>query len=209
MADLSQPAGLVGVWLLGASLGMTACLASCLPFMGSWIVGRGAGGFAAFKDAVLFLAGKLVAYACLGALAGAVGAWLIAALDSGLGLAAVGGASIVAGLWLWRMPRRTCGLRDAGLPPLFLGFSLSLVPCAPLASLLAVAALAGSPWTGLGYGLVFGLGAAATPLLLLAPLLGGFGVALRREQPWLGPWLRRGSGFVLILIGLRRLVLLA
>lgn len=203
------PAGFMGVWLLGLSVGLTACVASCLPFMGTWIVGRGGSTREALRDTGLFLVGKLVAYAFLGALAGALGAWLTTALESGAGLAFIGGASVWAGIWLLLPARgRGCATRRLPLPPFALGFALSLTPCAPLASLLAVGALSGSAWMGLGYGLAFGLGAALTPLLLLAPLLGRFGAALREGRPWMGRWLRRGGGMVLVALGLRRLWLL-
>lgn len=203
------PAGFAGVWLLGLSVGLTACAASCLPFMGTWIMGRGSDGRGVLRDTASFLAGKLAAYAALGALAGALGAWLTRTLDSGVGLVFIGAASVWAGVWLL-LPSRSkgCSTSRLPLPPFALGFSLSLTPCAPLASLLAVGALSGSAWTGLGYGLAFGLGAAVTPLLLIAPLLGRFGAALRDGRPWMGAWLKRGGGVVLIVLGLRRLWLM-
>lgn len=203
------PAGFAGVWLLGLSVGLTACVASCLPFMGTWIMGRGGDGRGALRDTASFLLGKLAAYALLGALAGALGAWLTQALESGVGMVFIGGASVWAGIWLLLPAKRQgCGTRKLPLPPFALGFALSLTPCAPLASLLAVGALSGSAWTGAGYGLAFGLGAAVTPLLLIAPLLGRFGMALREGRPWMGTWLKRGGGAVLIALGLRRLWLL-
>jgi len=87
-------------------------------------------------------------------------------------------------------------------------FSLSLTPCAPLASLLAVCALSGGALSGVGYGLSFGLGAALTPLLIIVPLLSLFGRNLREGRQWLGKWLRWGAAVVLIAIGLRRLIML-
>ena len=47
MGDFFNPALLpsettfFAIWLLGVSLGLTACTATCLPFMGTWILGRG------------------------------------------------------------------------------------------------------------------------------------------------------------------------
>ncbi len=29
------------VWLLGVSMGLTACTVTCLPFMGTWVLGHG------------------------------------------------------------------------------------------------------------------------------------------------------------------------
>jgi thiol:disulfide interchange protein DsbD len=88
-----------------------------------------------------------------------------------------------------------------------LGFALSLTPCAPLASLLALCAAAGSVGHGLSNGLAFGLGAALTPLLVLLPLVGLLGKSLRDNREWLTRWIRYGAALVLIAIGIRRILL--
>jgi thiol:disulfide interchange protein DsbD len=93
------------------------------------------------------------------------------------------------------------------LPPLFLGAALSLTPCMPLASLLALAANAGSATGGAAYGLAFGLGAAMTPILVLVPLAGRLGRELRAGRQWLARWLLWSSAAVLIVLGMRRLLL--
>jgi thiol:disulfide interchange protein DsbD len=88
-----------------------------------------------------------------------------------------------------------------------LGFSLSLTPCAPLASLLAVCAAAGSVQLGLANGVMFGLGAALTPLLILLPLVSLLGRQLRENRDWLTRWIRWGAAAVLIALGLSRIFL--
>jgi thiol:disulfide interchange protein DsbD len=90
---------------------------------------------------------------------------------------------------------------------LLLGFSLSLTPCAPLASLLAVCAAAGSVQLGMANGVMFGLGAALTPLLILLPLISLLGKQLRDNRDWLTRWIRWGAAAVLIVLGLRRVLL--
>ncbi len=207
-----QQVSLFGVWLLGLSMGLTACTVTCLPFMGTWVIGRGGGNRAALLDTGVFLLGRVTAYGLLGGLAGALGAWLTQALSSGIGNAFIGVASIAAGLWLLWPSRRNapCGAarNGAATPPFLLGFSLSLTPCAPLASLLAACALSGGALPGIGYGLSFGIGAALTPLLVIVPLLGLFGQTLREGRLWLGTWLRWGAAAVLVAIGVRRLLVL-
>ncbi|MCL2524833.1 MAG: sulfite exporter TauE/SafE family protein, partial [Betaproteobacteria bacterium] len=95
--------------------------------------------------------------------------------------------------------------RDA-TPPFLMGAALALTPCTPLASLLALAAETGDPLRGASFGLVFGIGATMTPILLLVPLAGRLGMALRAEREWLAPWLMRAAGLVLIALGLRRIM---
>lgn len=211
-ATLPQQVSLFGVWLLGLSMGLTACTVTCLPFMGAWVLGRGGDNRAALRDTGVFLLGRVTAYSLLGGLAGALGAWLTHALSGGIGNAFIGVASIAAGLWLLLPSRLNGGCsaarNAASTPPFLLGFSLSLTPCAPLASLLAACALSGGALPGVGYGLSFGLGAALTPLLVIVPLMGLFGQTLREGRQWLGRWLRWGAAAVLVAIGVRRLLVL-
>ncbi len=212
--------GLATVWLLGVSMGMTACAVTCLPFMGTWALGRASGRAEAFAHTAVFLAGRVLAYTLLAALAAAMGAGLARSLGGALGNAAIGATSIAAGLWLLARPTGGCSPRSAataaplrrqanrrgdGLPPLLLGMALSLTPCTPLASLLAMAANAGDLPRGAAYGLAFGLGAVVTPMLLLVPLAGRLGRELRSGRAWLGRWLLWGAAAVLVVLGLRRL----
>lgn len=198
------------VWLLGLSLGLTACTATCLPFMGSWVLGRGGSQALVMRDTALFISGRILAYSMLGGIAGGAGVWLAQMMKGGAGNLFIGGASIAAGIWLLRSrPHSPCAAVRAGgsAPPMLLGFSLSLTPCAPLASLLAVAAAAGGVGQGMVHGLAFGLGAALTPLLILLPLVGIFGASLRDNRDWLTRWIRWGTALVLLAIGLRRIAL--
>jgi thiol:disulfide interchange protein DsbD len=225
------------VWLLGVSMGLTACTVTCLPFMGTWALGRASGQREAFLHTSVFLAGRVTTYTILAALAGAVGLGLAQALGGPLGNALIGAASILAGLWLLAKPAgKSCSAvpgyaalsagavppaptftapirihrrKADSLPPLFLGAALSLTPCTPLASLLALAAHAGSAAQGASYGLAFGLGAAMTPILVLVPLAGRLGRELRAGRPWLSRWLIWSAAAVLILLGVRRLLLAA
>ncbi len=81
------------------------------------------------------------------------------------------------------------------------------IPCAPLASLLAVCAAEGSIKLGMAHGLVFGLGAALTPMLILLPLISLLGSELRENREWITRWIRRGAAAVLVALGLRRIFL--
>lgn len=213
---------LATVWFLGVSMGLTACTVTCLPFMGTWALGRASGQREALLHTGVFLGGRVLTYTVLATVAGAAGLGLAKALGGTWGNAVIGGASILAGLWLLAKPAgKTCGAvspaptlapvrlhrKTDSLPPLFLGAALSLTPCMPLASLLALAANAGSAAQGAAYGLAFGLGAAMTPILVLVPLAGRMGRELRAGRAWLARWLLWGAAAVLIVLGVRRLLL--
>lgn len=220
MLDTAFGVGLGTVGLLGASMGLTACSVTCLPFIGTWALGRASGYPEAWRHILSFLAGRVLAYTLLALFAGMLGMGLANALGGIWGSLAIGGASILAGLWLLAGRRPAgCAKRAAPVeqvirwgrprdatPPFLMGSALALTPCTPLASLLAVAAESGAPLRGAGFGLVFGLGATLTPMLLLVPLAGRMGQALRQERDWLAPWLPRAAALVLIVLGLRRIV---
>ncbi len=205
-------AGLLSAWFLGLSMGLTACTITCLPFMGTWVIGRGGARRAVILDTAAFLCGRVLAYALLGATAGALGVWITDVLAAGIGHLAIGLASILAGLYLLRpvRVRHACGAARQGgeAPPFLIGAALSLTPCAPLASLLAACALAGSAGGGFGYGIAFGFGAAVTPLILLLPALGFIGRQMTGERLWLARGLKWGAALLLIALGARRLLLL-
>jgi len=213
---------LATVWLLGVSMGLTACTVTCLPFMGTWALGRASGQREAFLHTSVFLGGRVFTYTVLATVAGAAGLGLAKAMGGAWGNGLIGAVSILAGGWLlFKPPGKACSTtsmpgvaplrfrrRTDSLPPLFFGAALSLTPCTPLASLLLLAANTGSALHGAAYGLAFGLGAALTPIILLVPLAGRLGREMRSGRAWLGRWLAVGAAMVLIGLGLRRLGLL-
>jgi len=201
---------LLTVFLLGVSLGLTACAVTCLPFIGTLAFGKAAGRRAGLIDAALFLGGRLLAYTLLGGLAGLVGAGFVKWLAGGLGNLVIGGVACLTALLLVAPSRKnhaTCGRPQklAVFPPFLLGIALTLIPCAPLATLLATAAAGPSAGQGALLGLMFGLGALLTPMIVLIPACASVGAHLRADQPWLADLLRRGAAVVLLLIGCRRI----
>lgn len=196
------------VLLVGLSVGLTTCALSCLPFLGAWSFGGAGGSSEAARHTGLFIAGRVAAYTLLGGVAGAFGGTLDRLLSSGASHLALGTVSVAAGLALVRRglgPASCATPRSARLPPLLLGLTMALTPCAPLASLLGACAVAGSGTGGASLGLAFGLGAAVTPVLLVAPALGAIGRRLVDERAGLGRWLRVGGAAVLVWLGVNRL----
>jgi cytochrome c biogenesis protein CcdA len=203
--------GLFSVWVLGLSVGLTTCTAACMPYLGTWAMGQGRGGASSMFDTGAFALGKILAYAVLGGLAGILGETLTKVLNGGLGHYLIGASAILAGLWMiWPRSRpQGCNRARQGerLHPFGMGFALSFTPCAPLAALLTACAASNDPAMGFLYGMIFGLGAALTPLFIVIPILGSFGRGLREQRPWLGRWLLILGGLVLVSIGLHRILL--
>lgn len=204
----------LSAFLLGVSLGITACAATCLPFIGTLMLGRADGRSAGLRDAAAFLGGRLLAYTLLGGLAGALGAWFVKGLAEGYGNLAIGGAALLSAVLLIndrRQAHRQCRRQaaNARLSPLLLGVALTLIPCAPLASLLATAAGSESGWQGTSIGFFFGLGALLTPMLVLIPATASLARSLCVDQPWLKRLLPWFAAAVLLAIGTRRIALVS
>jgi thiol:disulfide interchange protein DsbD len=199
----------LSVLILGVSLGMTACAVTCMPFIGTWAIGRAEGQQGGFRDTASFLLGRLSAYSVLGGIAGALGAWFVQQLASGIGNLAIGLVAVVSAAWLmWPVSgKKSCGAPRhlKGLSPFLMGAGLTLIPCAPLTTLLAAAAAGGSVERGAFLGFLFGTGALLTPMLVMIPVAAGFGRYLRFERPWIVPWLRTGAAVVLLTLGYARI----
>jgi thiol:disulfide interchange protein DsbD len=194
------------VFLLGLSLGLTACAVTCLPFIGTFALGKAEGRSSGMRDTAYFLGGRLISYTLLGA-------WFVRELAAGAGNLVIGLSSLFAAAWLiWPTPtHRGCrpARRFAKLSPMLLGIGLTLIPCAPLATLLAAAAAGGSSFQGAYYGLLFGMGTLLTPMLVLIPSVASIGQALRTDRAWLLPWMRAGASLVLVLLAYTRCELFA
>lgn len=211
MLTVEGPVSLLSVWTLGLALGLTACTVTCLPFVGTWAMGRAEGGRVGMLDTMAFLAGRLVAYTLLGALAGALGAWFVKGLAEGIGHLVIGLTAYGAALWLvWPGSGAKACLARGGissLSPFLMGGALTLIPCAPLGTLLATCAAEESATGGALYGAVFGLGALISPMLVLIPAAARFGELLKGQSPSLLLFLRAGAALVLLLLGWRRMAL--
>jgi uncharacterized protein len=161
------------------------------------------GGLSPRQTALWVHGGRLLGYAALGAVAGMAGAVLLRGLPSlllgdALRLLAAG-ALLVIGLLQWRVaaqpdcraPAASAARTRSGL--LLRGMLWSLLPCAVLYAVLALAVLSARPVSGALLAGAFGAG--TLPLLLsgsvLAGLLTGFGAQR----------LRRAGGSVLAGLG--------
>lgn len=163
------------------------------------------------RDALLLVhGGRVLGYALLGALAGALGARLslwLPATETGLALQVLAALALVAaGIQQLRGLRHRAHVagcqphlrRLGGVPPrarLFAqGLAWALMPCGILYTILLLAALTTSPLSGFALLAAFGMG--TVPLMGVSG--GLFGLATRPQDTRA---LRYGAGAALILIG--------
>ncbi len=156
------------------------CVGMCGPLSCSWAISAKGGGF--MRSTGLYHVGRLLSYAAVGGIAGAVGVVPLGFFQHGAGLVlpwllvlvfALVGVGLDA--WLPKPKFLSAGLRQvqatafrlrgpvrAGL----LGLATPLLPCGPLYVMFTLALANGSPSRGSGFALAFGLG--TLPLLWLA-----------------------------------------
>lgn len=211
--SLSLPAILV----MGLAFGAGPCNISCLPYLGPVLLTRDADLRQSWRTVVPFFAGRMAGYTLLAAVAGAAGEALLSeALLGGPGRAALGGMTIVLGVFvIWRSRRAINGCakpasterserhRNRGMPlGLFgMGMGMALNPCMPLSTVLVAAAATMQASSGALLGLTFGIGAVLIPLVLFGTLVAYLGAQIRFHlQRWKST-LEGGAGAMLIVLG--------
>jgi len=198
----------VVVFLLGLSLNLTPCVYPMIPItVGYFGRDERGGGSARLLDALLYLLGMTVVYSLLGAMAGATGSVLGAALQSPVVLVGVAlllsvMAGSMVGLYRLRVPRAVLrGSRDLGrgLGTFGMGMTLGVVaaPCLAPASvaLLVYAGRSGSFLTGalLFFVLSLGLGLPYVGLAIFSRHLASLPSAGR----WTA-WVQKVIGWLLL-----------
>jgi cytochrome c biogenesis protein CcdA len=205
----------VGLLAMGFFYGLTICSFSCFPVVGPYVFGMQSGFQRSFEMVAIFMLSKVTAYTVLGALSGQLGAAALELLRGGW-LLTVEGALITAigAALVLRRPRCGCvTLRKpdvtqpmAQRPYLHmasLGVMTSLVPCLPLSATLLTCAASKSAAHGALYASLFGLGTLASPLYYAGGAAGWLSKQIVAEIPRHKDLLRRLSGAVLLILGLR------
>ncbi len=206
----------------GLLWGSVFCTSTCLPYVASYIAGIGAGFRKGIVATVFFNTGRIVAYALIGA---AIGVFRLAIDNSYLASfqqyssTAFGLVSIVLGVIL--IQKTTTKASSCECPAnsdalvsskkerrwfdfgaFTLGLSRGFVLCVPLFILLAYAATFASPFDSVAVAVLFGIGTAISPLILL----GGATGWLLTKAPLFRVWVARIGGAILIILGVLAVV---
>lgn len=201
---------------------MTFCTLTCSPFIAAYVVGTDRGTRRGLWLSLVFNAGRVATYGALGLAVGLAGSALI---EDGAfarwGALAFGTVVVGVGLYLAvRRRPRACGCgRERSLArrlvawlrpgegagretyAALMGVLIGLVPCPPLVALLVASAAYGSAATGLGMGLLFGLGTVLSPMLVVAAAAGWFSERVARDAPLARHGVTRLAGVLLVLLG--------
>ncbi len=208
----------IGVLAMGFFYGLTLCSFSCLPMLTPYLFaqagqeqGRTAGFMTGFHLTALFIAARVVTYTLLGAVAGGLGEMLLKRMDEGIFLPVAGVLVALIGIAVAFGRKATCGHHGtfgtggnaSVLHMVGLGLATTLMPCLPLTAVLMLAATRGSVMEGAVLGLLFGAGTATSPLYYLGGAMSWLARRIIVEIPKYAGLLRRISGLMLVLLGLR------
>jgi sulfite exporter TauE/SafE len=217
--EISNP--YLGAFAGGLLYGLVVCTASCLPIVTSYIAGIGAGFSKGVKVTLIFNGGRVLAYALIGGLIGLFSG-LFQLFVSDLAISpfqvysslAFGIVTIVIGVSILLKSRKhfDCNVQDAkgmvavgktgrfgvNLGAFSLGISRGLIVCPPLIALLIYSVPFSSPIGSVGIAVLFGLGTALSPILLLGGVTGW----LLNKAPLFRKWISIAGGGILIVLGI-------
>lgn len=221
--DISNP--YLGAFSGGLLYGLVVCTASCLPIVTSYIAGVGAGFGKGVKITLIFNSGRVLAYALIGGLIGLFsGLFRLFVSESAISpfqiysSFAFGIVTIVIGVSIFLKARKPCdcnvqdtknmvatpkmGRFGFDFGAFSLGLSRGLIVCPPLIALLIYSLPFANPLGSVGIAVLFGLGTAISPILLLGGVTGW----LLNKAPLFRKWISIAGGTVLVALGIFTMV---
>jgi thiol:disulfide interchange protein DsbD len=203
---------------MGVTAGMGQCSIACAPFLSTYIMGSGNGFLNGFKSFAVFAMGRLVMCAALGLAAGYIGTAFIDVDFHSVYLSKIFDVvMIVIGLLMLIRPVCvTCKKsnkenEDLGLfsrlfissstTHLFImGMAFAAIPCPPMGAMLLYSLQMPSMLSGSIIMLLFAIGSAVSPLIIISALAGLFSKKIKAEAPQHRMLFQRLSGFILIIL---------
>ena len=213
----------VELFIAGFTLGLGPCFLFCAPILFPYILAKGTTAKEGFRTTAVFSLGRLIAYGILGFAA----VYLLNTLNiqnvyfkkiTGLFIILIGIAYIFTPLdnkcltGFSRAEHKICGslnkflIEKLRFNMLILGLLVGLSPCAPLVGILTyILVKSTTPFTGLLYGVSFGLGTFFSPLLIAGFVAGGLSELISRH-PKMFSFTKILSGIILVYFGLKLII---
>ncbi len=207
----------------GLFYGLVFCTSACLPYVASYVAGVGAGFRRGVIVTLTYNTGRIAAYAMIGGAIGLLSGSFRFFVDQSSLLplqqyssVAFGIVTIVIGASIL-MKSRNISCNHAEQPVMqqhviklgrfdfgafSLGLSRGLIVCPALLVLLLYSLTFGSPTDSLALAVLFGLGTALSPLLLL----GGATGWLLNKAPLFRKWISRLGAVTLMLMGIGTMI---
>ena len=209
----------LAAFVSGLFYGLAFCTSACLPYIASYIAGIGAGFRKGITVTLAYNSGRIIAYAMIGGAIGILsGTFRFLFSEASLlpfqqySSLAFGIVTIIIGAMIMLNSRKlTCnhvvqnnvgqglgrlnGRFDFGA--FSLGLSRGLVICPALLALLVYSLPFATPFDSFALAVLFGLGTALSPLLIL----GGATGWLLNKAPLFRRWISLFGGLVLVVLG--------
>jgi thiol:disulfide interchange protein DsbD len=209
----------IAAFAVGLLYGLVFCTSSCLPYIASYIAGIGADFRKGVIVTLIYNIGRVTAYALIGGLIGIFsGVFRFVVNESSISAFqqyssyAFGIVAIVIGISILFKSKSTphdcnpesnknLGLKKMGgrfdVRAFSLGFSRGLIVCPPLAILLLYSIPFAAPIDSFVLAVLFGLGTALSPMLLLGGVTGW----LLNKAPLFRKWISIVGAGMLIVLG--------
>lgn len=214
----------LGAFAGGLFYGTVFCTASCLPYVASYIAGTGAGFRKGIVITMMYNSGRVTAYALIGGSIGLLSSVFRTFISEAslipfqtYSSVAFGIVTMIIGVHILLKGKSSSCNRDSGaqgtlpveklskrldLRAFSLGLSRGFVICAPLLALLLTSVAFASPFDSFILAILFGLGTALSPILLL----GGTTGWLLNKAPLFRKWISILGAAILILLGISTLL---
>ena len=173
-----QSMTLFSLFVVGLSYGSTACMFVCMPFLTPLLVTNAESVKHSMRVILPFSLGRIFTYSVIAVLALGGAGFVKAVLDdNALFQGVLGAVTLAMGLFMlfraFYSKRKACASNPTApkkhtesLFGLFgIGALVSINPCAPVLTLVALSANSGSFVNAVGMGVAFGLGAVLVPFL--------------------------------------------
>jgi sulfite exporter TauE/SafE len=220
----SIPNPYLEAFTVGVLYGLAFCTSACLPYIASYIASIGAGFRKGVLVTLIYNSGRITAYALVGGLIGILSGVFRFLVDEAAFSSfqeyssyAFGIVTIAIGVSIFqknRSPSCECSPNDTEKPAtttsksrrfdlraFSLGLSRGLVVCPPLLMLILYSLPFAAPVDTFAVAILFGLGTALSPILLLGGITGW----LLKKAPLFRKWITLGGAAILIILGIATL----
>ncbi|MFK5881251.1 MAG: sulfite exporter TauE/SafE family protein [Sulfurospirillum sp.] len=201
------------VFIIGLSYGTTACMFSCMPFLTPLLISNSNSTKEALGVILPFSFGRVFSYTILAVIAYLSSSWVKKILDDTLvSNTLLGTVTMIMGAYLFY---KSFANKDSCVTPFnakkkktnkigffTIGAMMSLNPCAPILTLLAVAMNSNAIYDAVGVGIFFGIGAVLFSILFYGFIFSKFirGVLVQFAKYKL--WVERFTALFLVVLGL-------
>lgn len=202
------------LFIIGLSYGSTACMFSCMPFLSPLLVNNSHNMRQSINVVLPFSMGRIFTYTLISVIA-LSGSALVKELlnDNVVFQSLLGAFTLSMGLLMFyrvlKKDKKSCS-SNSSIPnnPTMSSFGLfgigalvSINPCAPILTLIALSANSGSLVSAMGMGISFGLGAVLIPFLFYGFFLSNIFRGLLQEFKSYAKIIEMMASLLLVIVG--------